>query len=168
MDARQGSHSWRWHNNPAPSCRPFERVKAGLAHLSASYAADAGPKQLAREGLQADSHPSELHVSGRAPGDCLACCRVPSGHVEIAATAHAAAQPPDPDRAATGHADARHGRDQTDAEDEHRPDLLLLARPTGAVGESLQVYVLQRPPDSQPAAHLEVRAVLMNLLECLV
>ena len=146
------------------NCRPFAHVHSSLTQLSARHASEAGPQQPVREGLQADSQESELHLSARALGNRLACCRVRDGYTGVAtAGTHAAVQPAEADDRATGHPGSRVQLDR--AHPAERPalekcqDVLLLARPSGAISESLQVYVLHAAPHSEPAVQLEVRAM---------
>jgi len=142
--------------------RPFQRVEAGLKQLSARHASEAGPQQLVREDLQADSQESELRLCAQAPGNRLACCRVLGAHTEPAvATTHGADQTDD---GAAGHLASGAQRDHADADGTSAHgscrDLLLLARPSGSIGECLQVYVLEASSPGEPAAKLEVRTLL--------
>ena len=132
----------------ASVCRPFQHVEAGLASLSARHAGEAGPRQLAREALTATFRPAQLQLSSQALGNRLACCRV----VNDSRTGT--------DAASGAFADAQQAPKVSDAHmaPARRSDgeELLLARPSGAIGEVLQVYVLRPPMRSAPAVQLEV------------
>ena len=159
-----------WHNgvsdvSPTPACenrRPFQRVEAGVKQLSVRHASEVGPQQLVRDALKEDSQESELRLSAQAPGNRLACCRVHGVHREVAAAApQGAKQTGD---GAAGHLASGAERDHADADGgsahESCQDLLLLARPSGSIGEHLQVYVLQGSSPREPAVKLEVNTLL--------
>jgi hypothetical protein len=133
-------------------------VEDGLAWLSARHAEAAGPWQLIREALGETVQPAELQLSSQALGNRLACCLVDdSSHAETgpAGGAHADAQ--QVPTASNGQASSEPGSDDSRE--------LLLARPSGGIGEALQVYVLR--PAMQPASAVQLKVIRPNHYSCL-